>query len=98
MFCPQFSCQALIFTTSTSRLEFASEGTVIGAQWLCGHHLAQSEKASCMLERSGCLPGVGIEVLCLFAQNSTITLEHMLAAGGDVSLLIGDFTYADNYL
>ena len=26
--------------------------------------------------------------------NSSVTLEHMLAAGGDVSLLIGDFTYS----
>ena len=26
--------------------------------------------------------------------NSTVTLEHMLEAGGDVSLLIGDYVYA----
>lgn len=30
--------------------------------------------------------------------NSTVTLEHLVQAEGDVSLLIGDFTYADNYL
>lgn len=30
--------------------------------------------------------------------NTTTTLEHLIATKPDVALMIGDFTYADNYL